>query len=502
MWIAIVLGGIAAVLLLTVPVQALDRRRHALGGPLRAIRNLVVPTTALLLLLRTTFGLPHDDVGVRLLESLLWLEVIWVCLSLLKVALAAPPYSSGAASPPVSGRRMPGLFLDLARVLLIVLGACFVVAGVWGLPLGGLVTTLGVGSLVLGLALQDTLGGLFAGVALTFERAFAVGDWVRIGELTGQVVEIDWRAVRLRTRQHDIVVVPNLILGKETFENYSRPTRLHVERVRVSFGYDDPPNKVKRVLQRIALSTRGIIGDPTPSVRTLEYGEFAIVYEIRFVIDDFARQLEIRDELMTQVWYAASRNGLQIQNPVRAIHKTEMPPDARGRRRDARTALQGIPVFVPLNSEELDSLTSDATEQTFAKGERVVHQGDAGDALYFVRAGTAVVSVAGPDGVEREVARLGRGEFFGEMALLTGEPRSANVTAAEDLDVIVVFKEAVRGLLERRPSLAQEIAEIVEARRQGLRAVAETVALAPEQRAAVRNGTNDLVLRIKRFFGV
>ena len=151
---------------------------------------------------------------------------------------------------------------------------------------------------------------------------------------------------------------------------------------------------------------------------------------------------------MTQIWYAASRNGLTIPFPIRTVYKTEMPTvEHEDLARDTRKAIESVPVFIPLDAEELESLSRDATLQTYARGEQIVRQGEAGDALYVIRSGRARVTVRGDDGQERDVAHLERGEYFGEMSLLTGEPRTASVLADEDLSVLVVYKEALASLL-------------------------------------------------------
>jgi small-conductance mechanosensitive channel/CRP-like cAMP-binding protein len=496
-WVWILLGGVTAFVAANFGVRVADRGSKVFAGPLRALRNLLIPTALAYALIRTATDLPDDATTVRLLGTAFGVSAIWVSLSLLR-ALAL-----GVLVEERMRARVPTLFVDLIRVLLVVLGSVFVVAGVWGTDLSGLLATLGVGSLVVGLALQDTLGNLFAGLALMSERSVAVGDWIKVGDLYGEVVEITWRSVRLKTREHDMVVVPNSTLGKENIYNYSRPTRIHEANNVIGFSYDDPPNKVKRILTQVAASTRGVLAKPAPNVRTIRYADSAIDYEIEYCVDDFGRLEDIENELMTQVWYAAMRNGLTIPFPIRTVYKTEVPPpkrqDAAQKTKDAFTQ---IPVFVPLTPEELDALSHDAVIQTFAAGEHVVHQGDPGDALYVIRSGTALVRVRTPDGADREVARLARGEFFGEMALLTGEPRSATVVAIEDLETLVVFKEAMQGLMQRRPELAQEIAETVEVRRHGLRSVQEMRDAPAAEQAAVRDRAGQLVSRIKRFLGL
>jgi CRP-like cAMP-binding protein len=312
---------------------------------------------------------------------------------------------------------------------------------------------------------------------------------------------MNWRSLRVRTRSRDLVVVPNSVIGKETLINFSRPTRVHAESHVLGFSYDDPPNKVKRILLQVALSTRGVLAEPQPRVRTQNYAAWAIEYQVRFFIDDYDRVQDINDEFMTQVWYAARRNGLEIPFPIQTSYEYKMPPKPAPAGKSAAVALSAIPVFVPMSPEEMESLSHDAVRQDFGNGELIVRQGDPGDALYVILDGTAVVWITDADGAERQVARLGRGEFFGEMALLTGEPRTANVTAAEDLSVLVIYKEAMQAMLARRPALAQEMAEIVEARRQGLRAISELKTAAPEQRERIQRGAGELLGRIKRFLG-
>jgi hypothetical protein len=277
---------------------------------------------------------------------------------------------------------------------------------------------------------------------------------------------------------------------------------VHGESHLLGFSYDDPPNKVKRILYQVALNTRGAGSGTTPRVRTKNYAAYAIEYQVRFFLDDYDRQQEINDEFMTKVWYAARRNGLTIPFPTQTSFEYHMPSPEVQKGQSNAEALAQIPVFVPLGPEEMEELSRDAVRQDYGRGERIVHQGEPGDAMFLILSGTAVVAVKDEHGNEREVARLSRGEFFGEMALLTGEPRNASVTAADDLAVLAIYKEALGGMLARRPELAQEMAEIVEARRQGLRAIQDMKTAPPEQRTQIKSGAGELVRRIRHFFGL
>ena len=494
-WVA---GWLALTLLLTVWARGLERRAHALAGPVRTVRGIVLPLALAWVLATRILGwadtAASPDVRLRVLETLLWLAGIVVAVSL--VTHTALVRKDGGPA----GTRYPKLLLDILRLVLVLVGACFVVAGVWEKDLGGLLTAVGVSSIVLGLALQNTLDNVMAGIAVLFERPFEVGDWITVGALTGEVVEMNWRSVRVRTRDRDLFVVPNSVVGKEILVNLSRPTRAHAENHTLSFSYDDPPNKVKRVLAEVALATRGVLASPPPEVHTIRYGDWSIEYRVRFFIDDYDRLLDVNDEFTTRIWYAAKRHGLTIPFPTQIEYGMEPPPPPS--RRGDPGARAGVPVFVPFAPDELEQLATQCERQEFARGERIVRQGEPGDSMYVVLQGTAIVTVADEAHAEREVARLARGEFFGEMALLTGEARTANVTAVDDLAVLVIARGALHGMLERRPALAQEMAEIVAARRQGLQAVRDVPLAPPAQREAVRRASGELLQRMRRFFGL
>ncbi len=493
-------GWVVLTLLATLLAHGLDARNHPLRGTTRSFRGLLLPCLFANLLARWLgwsheAGQEHYAAGLRAIETLSWLAGIVVALSF--VGNTAFMRRDGAQYE----ARYPKLLVDILRLILVLVGACFVISGVWDKDLGGLLTAVGISSIVLGLALQNTLDNVMAGIAVLFERPFEVGDWVTVGAITGEVLEMNWRSVRVRTRSRDLVVVPNSVIGKETLINLSRPTRLHAETHVFGFSYDDPPNEVKRVLLEVACSTSGVSAEPPPVVRTHAYAAYAIEYQVRFFIADYVHQMETNDEFMTRVWYAARRNGLVVPFPTQTTYEYRPQMPVPEPVQPPAEVLARIPLFVPLEPAELESLSSACERLHFGRGEFVVRQGDPGDALYVVLTGVARVTLR-TDGAEREVARLASGEFFGEMALLTGEPRSASVTAAEDLVVLVIHKDALQDVLLRRPALVQEMAGIVELRRQGLRAVQELQRAAPERQAAMLHSTGELVQRMRRFFGL
>lgn len=489
-------GTIVLFLVLTALLRHYQAIKHPAREPLRLTRNVVLPGFAVVLLLNFVLHVQMHETVYRITQTVFWVLVIWVVPSLFKALFFTRVDSN------LWRARVPELFLDIIRFALVVVGIALVFAGVWGRDLGGFFATLGIGSIVIGLALQDTLGNLMAGIALLFERPFAEGDWVRVGDTVGTVHETNWRAVRIVTRSRDEVIVPNSVLGKERIQNYSRPTRLHAVEVPIGFSYSDPPNKVKQVLTRVALATRGVQQDGV-IIRTLAFQDSAIEYQVRFFITDFERLPDIQEEFLTRAWYAMRRNRLTIPYPTRTVYKTDVPlvPAAEDVE-EIRGVLRTIELFTPLSDDEIENLARDAVLHEFAKGERVVHQGDDGDTLCIIRHGRARVTLGEIPGAEKEVAVLEAGHCFGEMALLTGEPRAANVDAIEDLELIMIYKTAVEPILRARPILAEAFAVLVSERQGMLRNMEEETAA---ERLAAEQGNSqggEVLRRIRRFFAI
>lgn len=464
--IALVIGFPLLVIVLGEVIHRLKRRGKPLAATLRLVRNLILPVLVFLLFMQHVLKLDSDGRWVKSIETLLWVCVIHAALSLLNVILFEQAEADNWRS------RVPKLLIDLARLFLILLGTAIVLATVWNADLAGLATALGVSSIVIGLALQDTLGSVTSGIALLFERPFSVGDWLRIGETVGQVTDINWRAVRLQTLEREMVVIPHKVIGGETIRNFSQPQCLHAERIQIGFSYSDPPNLAKQVLKSTALATEGILKQPQPQIFTLSYDDSAVTYEVKFFIQDYGEVEEIRDRFMTRVWYAAQRHNLSIPFPIRTLYHFHGPTSqAKGLSKKVADSLQSIPAFVPLDEEgNGQRLSQGIMLQHFGIGEQVVRQGDPGNALYIIVSGQATLSVMDALNREHEVLPLKAGEFFGEMALFSGEPSPVSVLAAEDLEVMMIAASVVNQMIERQPSFAREIGQILEIRRRAVQA--------------------------------
>src|SRR5450755_1757343 len=288
----------------------LQRSGRALAVPVASVRDLILPTLATLLLLIKIIGWNLAAIPVRLVQTVLWLFVVNAALSFVNAIIFA------SAKQGTWQAKMPRLFVDMARVLIVLMCLAIVLSTVWGQNLGHLVAALGVGSLVIGLAVQEPVGNLFSGVMLMMERPIGVGDWVKVGDNVGMVVESNWRSMHLRTRDNADVVVPNSMLAKGSFINYTGRNPLHSESVMLHFSRDDAPNRVKLVLLEAARRTSGVASNPAPKVRLAAFTKSGIEYEVKLPTTEFARIKDIAEEFRTLVWYSARREGLTIPYPA------------------------------------------------------------------------------------------------------------------------------------------------------------------------------------------
>ncbi|MDX2256922.1 MAG: mechanosensitive ion channel family protein [Pseudanabaenaceae cyanobacterium bins.39] len=459
--IALIIGLAISVIVLGEVVYRLQRRQHPLASTLQVVRNNVLPTFAFMLFVQYVLQRSPNDDLVKSIQTLFWICILHAALSLLNAIIFEQ------AKADTWRARVPKLLIDLLRLFLVMMGVAIVLATVWNADLAGLATALGVSSIVIGLALQDTLGSVMSGIALLFERPFSVGDWLRVGEMVGQVIDINWRAVRLQTFNNEMVTIPHKLISNEIIHNFSRPIAIHAERIRHGFSYNDPPNLAKHVLLTTALETAGILKEPPPQVFTISYDDFAITYEVKFFIDNYGDIESIRDRFVSRIWYAAQRNNLTIPFPIRTLYHFHGPTTHAADTKKFTETLQSLPSFVPLTNPDMiaENISDGIDLQHYGAGESVIRQGSQNNALYIVIAGQAVMTISDREGQEQEILHINAGEFFGELNLFSGKPSPISIRAIADLEVMMISAQAVNQMIDRQPSFAREISQILENRR-------------------------------------
>jgi small-conductance mechanosensitive channel len=468
-WVfVLVLGFPLLMLLLGEALRWLQRHQPVFVAPLAILRNWTLPSLAFYLMLVALLARPRSAVGVRISETLVWLTLILAALSLLNVVLFEGAQQGSWQA------KVPKLFRDLGSFLLVLIGSAIVLSSVWGADLGGFLTALGVGSLVLGLALQDSLGNIFSGVALLFEQPITMGDWVQIGDSLGQVVEVNWRSVHLKTFNDDLRVIPNSELAKGQFINFSRPTSLHRVEVPISFSYDDPPNRVRQLLIGAVLEIPGALSTPPPNVVVVSYGDFAINYKVQVFAPDFLTGDGIQDEINRRIWYLAKRHGLTMPYPMQQevpYESTAPTPVEQGVA--SLQFLKSTPGFASLSSERLEQLLAECEVRSYATHEVVLHRLMPLDGLYLILSGEAELVLPDATGRPCSLGVLLRGECFGEKSsLLHGRIAETTVLACDDLEVLVIPCERLQEVMVESPRLAADLDEVIQIRQ---RAVAKAL---------------------------
>ena len=354
----------------------------------------------------------------------------------------------------------PLLLREIVSIVLYIAGLAWAISAIYNYKVTAFLATGTVLAAILGLALQETLGNLFAGIALHLEDSFSPGDVVRSGEYFGIVEAVRWRGTRLRTFNNNLVIVPNSMLARERLEVYPR-NNFNARVLQIAVDYNMPPATVIGVLTQAAAHVDGVVQEMPCFARVAGFNESSVLYEIKYFMSDYAQRDRIDADIRKGVWYALKRNSIPIPVPIRSFRKYEEPtqgphPDAH----EILDVLSRIDVLTPIGRTALEKIAEAARVRVYSRGETIIRQGDHGDSMFIVHDGAVSVRVDG-----EEVARLEGGDFFGEMALLTGELRAADVVAVTDVLVIEIVKNALQPVMLAHPDLATSISAKVAERR-------------------------------------
>jgi small-conductance mechanosensitive channel/CRP-like cAMP-binding protein len=405
----------------------------------------------------------------------------------------------------IIGRRfgVPKIMRDLVITIMSVLIMVTLLSRS-GVNFLGIVATSAVVTAVVGLALQDTLGNLISGIALQVESTISIGDWIRVDEKAiGRVREIRWRSTVIETKNGDLVTIPNGLFSKGVITQFNKDGLENRRWVYFNVHLRHPPNQVQEV---VVAALRG-----TPNVSTVtpadcivwSYEESYLKYAVRYRLIDYQPDDPTDSEVRKRIWYALHRNDIEIpyaSHNVFLTENTQARKTSRAEReRERRLDLvEHVAIFAPLSPDDRQHLTDRMHHAVFGRGETIMRYGEPGDSLYVLRVGEVSVRLVA-DGLEREVARLQGGDFFGEMSLMTGAPRNATVVATKDAECYVIDRAAMEKILRDNATLAGEIGRLLSQRE--MKNKIELEGMSAE--AASRHADHDKLLeRIKAFFGL
>lgn len=353
--------------------------------------------------------------------------------------------------------------------------------------------------IVVGLALQDTLGNLFSGLALQADQPFQIGDVISIpNKGTGVIESITWRGVKIRTFQNKLLVIGNSVLGKETVE-IAPKNNLNARIVFFNTLYTDSPSKTIQVIREAVRQIENVSSKIRPIVRIRNLGESGIDFEIKYWLEDYSKY-NTTDALVRQrVWYAFRRENINFAYPTRTLY---IEKDAAEEEKVVESEnliyerIKGVEIFAPLSEEETEKVADAAHLRVFAPDEAIVQKDQPGGSMFVVHKGSVVIQTIDGEGNKQDVGTLREGDFFGEMSMLTGEPRSATVVAKEETQVLQIGKHCLKPILDNNPNLIDALSNIIEERRQLLSQKEH------QDKVEVGKPDQNVFKSIRKFFGL
>ncbi len=404
------------------------------------------------------------------------------------------------------GFRPPRLLRDVSAAIVFLVALSGILNFVFGRSVAGIWATSGVAGLVLGLALRNIILDVFIGLAVNIEQPFRIGDFVSVGpNLFGRVVEVNWRTTRIETGENNTVIVPNSNIGTMTITNFSRPDSRAEFDLTFSFDFSIDSDRILRVLTAGALSVvgDGILADPEPKVRIKGISSTGVEYKVKYWIDCAkGGPGKQRHRVLQGILSQLKQAGISPAKPEQDVFIAPMPQrdlDTRALS-DRKELLARVSLLSILDDGELEALALDLNQRRFPSGFPVICQGDSGESMFVVIEGLLQVGIDFDGSGKRvPVGHIRAGEFFGEMSMLTGEDRSATVTAATDTLLYEVSKSNMEAIFGERPEVAEQISLLI-AKRRLANDAAYARSTAIEQASQENNLAREILAKIRRFF--
>lgn len=381
-----------------------------------------------------------------------------------------------------------------------------------GLDLGSIVATSAMITAVVAFAMQDTLGNILGGLALQLDNSIQIGDWIKVDDISGRVVDIRWRSTLVETRNWETVVFPNSQLMKNKFLVLGRRTDQPVQWRRwvwfnVHLGVT--PTRVVSAVENAILQAEidNVSKNPQPSCVLMEMDKGCARYALRYWLTDLAADDGTDASVRWHVYTALERAGIKLtveEQNVHYIKESEKYEEAMRQRELLRRikTLKRVELFAQMTDDELRKLAERLKYAPFAKGNVIARQGTpAQHWLFIIIRGEAEVYLEGAGGEKRSLNVLSNGAFFGEMSLMTGSPRVASVIARTDVECYRLDKEAFEEILLARPGIAEEISHVLVARRMQLDSALQNLDEEAKHNV-IHHQHNEVLATIKRFFGL
>ncbi len=423
--------------------------------------------------------------------SILWITAAWLLTRGIKLFFWAKTFKEK------TGADSPLLVRSLVATTIYVIAFYGIWTSVFNREVTGLLVSTGIIAAVLGLALQSVLSDLFAGLAITIEGPYRVGDWIELNNgVIGKVVDITWRSTRLLSFHNSIYVIPNNVAASSILHNYDEPEKPYAYWVTISIDSTIPSTKVLQLLTEAALTCKSVLTYPSPTIRIRDATSRPFKYMIYVYFPDFSSHWAGRSDLFERIENCLSRAGIAPAAVKYEVDTREVPIEER-RKPDIVEYLRAIEIFKPLTREDTEAIADSCFITTYQADDIIIRKDDTDNSLFIISSGVVSVMDVDNRGHFVELARLSSNDCFGEMSLLTGEPRSAMIKALTTVDVINVPKEAIEPVFQAKPELSDKLGKIMADRRHTTEAF-----IGARSKASSGEPVKSYVSKIRAFFGL
>ena len=358
---------------------------------------------------------------------------------------------------------LPGLERRLLYISALFIGL-MIFLNLRGVSITGLYVSTGAAAALIAFALQRTLGDLFSGIALSIEHPFRLGDWVELNDGTqGQIIDINWRATRIRAWDNATIIVPNSELAQQNIKNLHGAGHAFSPWYEIKIPADVDPRFAKALLLEAALRCEKILKKPLPSVRLKDVSTIPYTYMVWVHYKDFLSMFAGREELFREIHYGLKQAGIQVAPDTHEIHSRraetmniELPT--------VLLALKGLDVANILTDSEIEQMAAMSQHHSFEAGTVIMQEGDAATAFDIIATGMVESSIKTNKGATKVIDQLKPGQYFGISSMVTDNPSFLEFTALTDVSIIRVDLDCFRTIVSNRPELSEELAQIVKQR--------------------------------------
>ena len=359
---------------------------------------------------------------------------------------------------------VPKILISLCQGMVHLTALLLILSLVFHRDITALLATSGIFAVILGYAAQSTLSEVISGLALSLSKPFKTGDSVQVDGIWGNVVETSWRSVTLRNYEGNLIVLPNSKVAGMRMINLDLPnnnTRHHIPFV---MDIDVPPSRVREVAMAAMHSVPSVLKTPSPMVLFKNFVDKGVAFEAIFWHENPNVYILRRDEVGGALWNAFARANLpfavdRLMVSKRAEYLPALPAvDSALEGEQLLAVLTGSEMFRMLPDEARLGIVGAYRRCAYGEPELIVRQGDPGSSMFVILSGRVAVLLNQPDGPPKKMAELKAGDSFGEMALMLGEGRNANVQALTQVILAEIPKEALQPILQNHPEWTELLA--------------------------------------------